>query len=91
MCVFLQVWPGLTAYPDFSNDLTHEWWYDNLKRYHDKVPFDGVWIVSMSGWRRKNPSMCLLVLFCSSTNRGQNLAMAMDTHVARLLVGLISR
>lgn len=49
MCVFLQVWPGLTAYPDFSSDLTHEWWYDNLKRYHDKVPFDGVWIVSMSG------------------------------------------
>ncbi|XP_030278092.1 lysosomal alpha-glucosidase [Sparus aurata] len=38
------VWPGLTAYPDFSNDVTHEWWYDNLKRFHDKVPFDGVWI-----------------------------------------------
>lgn len=41
------MWPGLTAYPDFSNDVTHEWWYDNLKRFHDKVPFDGVWIVSM--------------------------------------------
>lgn len=39
-----KVWPGLTAYPDFSSDLAHEWWYDNLKRYHEKVPFDGVWI-----------------------------------------------
>lgn len=42
-----QVWPGLTAYPDFTSDVTHEWWYDNLKRFHDKVPFDGLWIVSI--------------------------------------------
>lgn len=40
------MWPGLTAFPDFSNEETHEWWYDNLKRYHEKVPFDGLWIVS---------------------------------------------
>ncbi|KAM3624389.1 uncharacterized protein V6R79_022800 [Siganus canaliculatus] len=39
-----KVWPGLTAYPDFSNEDTHEWWYDNLKRFHMKVPFDGLWI-----------------------------------------------
>ncbi|XP_036804631.1 lysosomal alpha-glucosidase [Oncorhynchus mykiss] len=39
-----KVWPGLTAFPDFSDDVTHEWWYDNLKRFHDKVPFDGLWI-----------------------------------------------
>ena len=44
--LFGQVWPGLTAYPDFSSDVTHEWWYDNLKRFHEKVPFDGLWIVS---------------------------------------------
>lgn len=43
------MWPGLTAYPDFSNEATHEWWYDNLKKYHEKVPFDGVWIVSLRG------------------------------------------
>ncbi|XP_056890732.1 lysosomal alpha-glucosidase isoform X1 [Takifugu flavidus] len=43
-CLFPQVWPGLTAFPDFSNEETHEWWYDNLKRYHEKVPFDGLWI-----------------------------------------------
>uniref|UniRef100_A0A3Q3F1E6 Alpha glucosidase 2 n=1 Tax=Labrus bergylta TaxID=56723 RepID=A0A3Q3F1E6_9LABR len=39
-----QVWPGLTAYPDFSDEATHEWWYDNLQRFHEKVPFDGLWI-----------------------------------------------
>ncbi|KTF89339.1 hypothetical protein cypCar_00017799 [Cyprinus carpio] len=39
-----KVWPGLTAFPDFSNPDTHEWWYQNLKRFHEKVPFDGVWI-----------------------------------------------
>uniref|UniRef100_A0A7N8WTL8 Alpha glucosidase 2 n=1 Tax=Mastacembelus armatus TaxID=205130 RepID=A0A7N8WTL8_9TELE len=39
-----KVWPGLTAYPDFSDDVTHEWWYDNLQRFHQKVPFDGLWI-----------------------------------------------
>ncbi|KAJ8001406.1 hypothetical protein DPEC_G00169180 [Dallia pectoralis] len=39
-----KVWPGLTAFPDFSNPVTHEWWYENLQRFHDKVPFDGLWI-----------------------------------------------
>uniref|UniRef100_A0A7N6FL29 Uncharacterized protein n=1 Tax=Anabas testudineus TaxID=64144 RepID=A0A7N6FL29_ANATE len=39
-----KVWPGLTAYPDFSDNVTHEWWYDNLRRFHEKVPFDGLWI-----------------------------------------------
>lgn len=46
----LQVWPGLTAYPDFSDDATHEWWYDNLQKFHEKVPFDGLWIVSGYNW-----------------------------------------
>ncbi|XP_074553137.1 lysosomal alpha-glucosidase [Halichoeres trimaculatus] len=39
-----KVWPGLTAYPDFSDEVAHEWWYDNLKRFYDMVPFDGLWI-----------------------------------------------
>uniref|UniRef100_A0A8C2WW82 Alpha glucosidase 2 n=1 Tax=Cyclopterus lumpus TaxID=8103 RepID=A0A8C2WW82_CYCLU len=39
-----KVWPGLTAYPDFSDDVTHDWWFDNLQRFHEKVPFDGLWI-----------------------------------------------
>ncbi|KAF6717623.1 Lysosomal alpha-glucosidase [Oryzias melastigma] len=39
-----KVWPGLTAYPDFSNEVTHDWWFDSLQKFHDKVPFDGLWI-----------------------------------------------
>ncbi|XP_008434919.1 lysosomal alpha-glucosidase [Poecilia reticulata] len=39
-----KVWPGLTAFPDFSDEATYEWWYENLQRFHEKVPFDGLWI-----------------------------------------------
>uniref|UniRef100_A0A8C6NMU3 Alpha glucosidase 2 n=1 Tax=Nothobranchius furzeri TaxID=105023 RepID=A0A8C6NMU3_NOTFU len=40
-----KVWPGQTAFPDFSDEVTHEWWFDNLRKFHEKVPFDGLWIV----------------------------------------------
>ncbi|NXL59543.1 LYAG glucosidase, partial [Chordeiles acutipennis] len=39
-----KVWPGLTAFPDFTNPETHEWWHDMVKDFHDQVPFDGMWI-----------------------------------------------
>ncbi|XP_060754556.1 lysosomal alpha-glucosidase [Neoarius graeffei] len=39
-----KVWPGLTAFPDFSNPDAHEWWYQNLQKFHNRVPFDGLWI-----------------------------------------------
>ncbi|XP_062999640.1 lysosomal alpha-glucosidase-like isoform X1 [Elgaria multicarinata webbii] len=39
-----KVWPGLTAFPDFSNPKTHQWWLENLKSFHSLVPFDGLWI-----------------------------------------------
>ncbi|XP_010224907.1 PREDICTED: lysosomal alpha-glucosidase [Tinamus guttatus] len=39
-----KVWPGPTAFPDFTNPETREWWYDMLKEFHDQVPFDGMWI-----------------------------------------------
>ncbi|XP_078009049.1 lysosomal alpha-glucosidase-like isoform X2 [Phascolarctos cinereus] len=39
-----QVWPGLTAFPDFSNPETHQWWLQNLNVFHARVPFDGLWI-----------------------------------------------
>ncbi|XP_053132268.1 lysosomal alpha-glucosidase-like [Hemicordylus capensis] len=39
-----QVWPGLTAFPDFSNPNTHQWWLENLNHFHSLVPFDGLWI-----------------------------------------------
>uniref|UniRef100_U3KHM3 P-type domain-containing protein n=1 Tax=Ficedula albicollis TaxID=59894 RepID=U3KHM3_FICAL len=39
-----QVWPGFTAFPDFSNPDTHQWWLENLQHFYAHVPFDGVWI-----------------------------------------------
>ncbi|XP_072882266.1 lysosomal alpha-glucosidase-like [Hemitrygon akajei] len=39
-----QVWPGFTAFPDFTNPETMAWWYENIKEFHDQVPFDGIWI-----------------------------------------------
>ncbi|XP_072098532.1 lysosomal alpha-glucosidase isoform X1 [Mobula birostris] len=39
-----QVWPGPTAFPDFTNPETLAWWYENIKEFHDQVPFDGMWI-----------------------------------------------
>uniref|UniRef100_A0A3B3SMS2 Alpha glucosidase 2 n=1 Tax=Paramormyrops kingsleyae TaxID=1676925 RepID=A0A3B3SMS2_9TELE len=55
-----KVWPGLTAFPDFSNQETHEWWFENLQRFHAKVPFDGVWIVSQRCF--VFPSICFSFL-----------------------------
>ncbi|XP_055509928.1 lysosomal alpha-glucosidase-like isoform X1 [Leucoraja erinacea] len=39
-----QVWPGPTAFPDFTNPETQAWWYENVKEFHAQVPFDGIWI-----------------------------------------------
>jgi hypothetical protein len=41
----LKVWPGATAFPDFTNPKTVEWWTNAAAAYHDIVPFDGMWIV----------------------------------------------
>lgn len=43
-----QVWPGFTAFADFSNPDTHQWWLENLQHFYAHVPFDGLWIVSPS-------------------------------------------
>lgn len=45
MC--LQVWPGPTAFPDFTNPETRRWWEDCIRDFHAKVPVDGLWIVSL--------------------------------------------
>uniref|UniRef100_A0A7M4FM48 Lysosomal alpha-glucosidase n=1 Tax=Crocodylus porosus TaxID=8502 RepID=A0A7M4FM48_CROPO len=42
--VMIVVWPGPTAFPDFTNPETQEWWHDMVKEFHDQVPFDGMWI-----------------------------------------------
>ncbi len=42
-----QVWPGPTAFPDFTNPSSTAWWTQIAAAYHDIVPFDGMWIVCL--------------------------------------------
>lgn len=39
-----QVWPGPVVYPDFLNPRATPWWTDEVGRFHDQLPFDGMWI-----------------------------------------------
>ncbi|GFQ82400.1 lysosomal alpha-glucosidase [Trichonephila clavata] len=42
-----KVWPeSEVAFPDFFKESTRTWWKDTIMKYHKKLPFDGLWIVS---------------------------------------------
>jgi alpha-glucosidase (family GH31 glycosyl hydrolase) len=43
----LKVWPGITAFPDFTNPDAVEWWTNIAAAFHEIVPFDGMWIVDI--------------------------------------------
>ncbi|XP_046463507.1 sucrase-isomaltase, intestinal-like isoform X2 [Daphnia pulex] len=39
------VWPdGRTAFPDFFKSETQDWWKKEMKTFHEKLPYDGIWI-----------------------------------------------
>ncbi|XP_077980370.1 lysosomal alpha-glucosidase-like [Glandiceps talaboti] len=38
-----KVWPGETAFPDFTNPNTSLWWAEQIATLHKKIPFDGLW------------------------------------------------
>ncbi|XP_028843315.1 lysosomal alpha-glucosidase isoform X2 [Denticeps clupeoides] len=39
-----KVWPGHTAFPDFTSETARSWWADCIGDFHSEVPFDGLWI-----------------------------------------------
>jgi hypothetical protein len=43
--LYLKVWPGVTAFPDFTNPNSVQWWTDVAADFHKIIPFDGMWLV----------------------------------------------
>ncbi|KAL7055555.1 hypothetical protein AAHC03_022507 [Spirometra sp. Aus1] len=38
------LWPGTVVFPDYAKQETVEWVYDSASKFHEEVPFDGLWI-----------------------------------------------
>lgn len=39
-----KVWPGNTVFPDFTHPSAQKYWTSLVSDFHNKVPFDGMWI-----------------------------------------------
>ena len=43
------MWPkGKTVFPDFFKNSTHDMWKELIVEHHETLPFDGLWIVSVT-------------------------------------------
>uniref|UniRef100_A0A3B3QRW4 P-type domain-containing protein n=1 Tax=Paramormyrops kingsleyae TaxID=1676925 RepID=A0A3B3QRW4_9TELE len=40
-----EVWPGQTVFPDYTNPACKEWWTDEIRKFHEEVKHDALWIV----------------------------------------------
>ncbi|KAF7851423.1 hypothetical protein BT93_L3964 [Corymbia citriodora subsp. variegata] len=38
------VWPGRVSFPDFLHPSSESYWGGEIKRFHDVLPFDGLWL-----------------------------------------------
>ncbi|XP_053566084.1 maltase-glucoamylase [Bombina bombina] len=39
-----EVWPGITVFPDYTNDACTEWWVNECLEFYKQVEYDGIWI-----------------------------------------------
>ena len=39
-----RVWPGYSAFPDFTKNEATQWWIKSLNSYYKALPFDGLWL-----------------------------------------------
>lgn len=37
-------WPGFSSWPDWLLESSQTWWTNECSRWHNDVPFDGIWI-----------------------------------------------
>ncbi|XP_029649556.1 lysosomal alpha-glucosidase-like [Octopus sinensis] len=39
-----KVWPGITAFPDFTHPRINQYWQQLIGNFHKLIPFDGLWL-----------------------------------------------
>lgn len=43
----LQAFRSYAAFPDFAKEVTKDWWSEHIADFYQRIPFDGLWIVSL--------------------------------------------